>query len=65
MSSTSMLIEGKRTKRYANYVQRCKEHGIRPTSFRVFVETDDEYEREWEIANYEYERELKGGAGDE
>jgi hypothetical protein len=60
-----VIAEGKRTKAYADYVQRCKERGITPTSFRTFAETTDEYDREWEIANYRYEhrdeREVKGG----
>lgn len=46
-----------RMTRYADYVQRCNEHGITPVSFRLFVETDDEYECEWEVANYEYDHE--------
>jgi hypothetical protein len=58
--SGDLFIEGKRTKRYADYVQRCRAEGIASVSFRVFAETDDEYEREWEIASYEYEREVKG-----
>ena len=63
MSVDWIIADGKRTKRYADYVQRCREHGISPVSFRVFAEADDEYELEWEIANYEYEyeREVKGG----
>jgi hypothetical protein len=53
---TERVIEqANRTKRYADYVQRCREQGLTPTSFRVFAETDDEYDREWEIANYEYD----------
>ena len=54
-----IFAEGKRTKAYADYVQRCKERGLKPMSFRAFAEADDEYEREWEVANYEYEREVK------
>jgi hypothetical protein len=61
-----VIAEGKRTKRYAAYVQRCRELGFSPASFRVFTETADEYDREWDIANYQYtyrdEREVKGGS---
>lgn len=55
MSINGLISEGKHTKRYADYVQRCKERGVDPVSFRVWAKADDEYEREWEIANYEYE----------
>jgi len=54
-----LIAEGKRTTAYADYVQRCKSEGMSPTSFRVCAETMDEYDREWEIANYEYERAVK------
>ena len=60
MSVDRIIAEGQRTKRYADYVQRCSRNRIEPVSFRVFAETEDEYDREWEIANHEYEREVKG-----
>ncbi len=64
MSVDRIIAEGQRTKRYAGYIERCREHNIQPLSFRRFAEIDDEYDREWEVAGYEYKREVKGNEDD-
>ena len=50
-----IIAQANRTKRYADYVQHCRECDKEPLSFREFAEADDEYERAWEIVIYEYE----------
>ncbi|HSE25763.1 MAG TPA: hypothetical protein VLB68_29120 [Pyrinomonadaceae bacterium] len=45
-----------RAKLYESYRVLILRHDTEPLSFRRFLEVMDEYDREWEVAGYEYEK---------
>lgn len=47
--------ERDRAAEYARYCQLARQRGVEPSSFRKYCEAMDEYEREWDVANYEYD----------
>jgi len=53
--SASAMPKQSRADRYAAYCRLCYQNGMSPLTFRRWAESDDEYEREWEVASYEYE----------
>lgn len=45
-----------RAKMYESYRALILRHDTEPLSFQKFLEVMDEYDREWEVAGYEYEK---------
>lgn len=44
-----------RSEEYKQYCEMARKRGLNPGTFRDFVKAMNEYDDEWEIANYEWE----------